>query len=165
MNNEIKEIKFSNLEWIKTHDNMGGVMGNVIFKDNISYEEYNKLSKSAYFKSVYFILCDKDYITNLQEENEDLKDRLKVMEHFKNSLQEENEKLKELCDKYEEEHSNEFKIWKNERHQILDYKSRCERAIEYIKDFENKFKGYAVFPDKRFLDLEELLSILNGGNE
>lgn len=76
-------------------------------------------------------------ITNLQEENEDLKDRLKVMEHFKNSLLEENK----------------------------DYKSRCEKAIEYIKGFENKFKGYAVFLDKRFLDLEELLSILNGGDE
>lgn len=67
MNNEIKEIYFSNLEWTKTHDNMGGVMGNIIFKNNMSYEEYNKL-----FKSCYFILCNKDYITNLQTENERL---------------------------------------------------------------------------------------------
>ena len=48
------------------------------------------------------------------------------------NLQQENERLKELCDEYEEEHSNEFKIWKEERHELLDYKSRCEKAIEYI---------------------------------
>lgn len=68
MNDEIKEIYLSNLEWTKTHDNMGGVMGNIVFKDNMSYEEYQKL-----FKSGYFVLCDKDYITYLQEENEKLK--------------------------------------------------------------------------------------------
>ena len=68
MTNEIKEIYLSNLEWTKTHDNdikvnddMGGVIGNIVFKDNMSYEEFQKL-----FKSGYFILCDKDYITNLQ---------------------------------------------------------------------------------------------------
>ena len=69
MNNEIKEIYLSNLKWTKTHNNTGGVMGNIVFKDNMSYEEYNKL-----FKSGYFIICDKDYITNLQEENKTLKE-------------------------------------------------------------------------------------------
>lgn len=99
MKDEIKEIYLSNLEWTKTHDNIGGVMGNVVFKDNMPYEAYQKLLKSG-----YFVLCDKDYITNLQE----------------------------LCDKYEEEHSTTFNYWK----QLIkeDYKSRCEKAIEYIKD-------------------------------
>jgi hypothetical protein len=75
-----------------------------------------------------------------------------------NELQKENKKLKELCDKYEEEHSTEFKIWKynkdtfkeeNERltqgvtlltNELIDmkrekedYKSRNEKAIEYIE--------------------------------
>ena len=107
-----------------------------------------------------------DYITNLQEKNEDLKDRLKVMEHFKNSLQEENKMLKELCDKYEEEHSNEFKIWKNERHQILDYKSRCEKAIKYINTKEiyyGEISKYDAF-NKDEIGIE-LLIILNGGDE
>ena len=62
MKEEIIEIYLSNLEWTKTHDNMGGVMGNVVFKNSMSYEEYDKL-----YKNCYFILCDKDYITNLQE--------------------------------------------------------------------------------------------------
>jgi hypothetical protein len=65
MKDEIKEIYLSNLEWTKTHDNMGGVMGNIVFKDNMSYEKYQNLLKSGYFG-----LCDKDYITNLEQENE-----------------------------------------------------------------------------------------------
>lgn len=164
MNEEIKEIYFSNLEWIKTHDNMGGVMGNVIFKDNISYEEYNKL-----FKSVYFVLCDKDYITNLQEENEDLKDRLKVMEHFKNSLQEENEKLKELCAKYEEEHNTAFKLWTMKMEEVptyeekMIYKSRCEKANEKLNklDFDNFVYSKTALKDIK----KNLQNILNGGDE
>ena len=62
MNNEIKEIYLLNSKWTKIHNNMGGVMANIVFKNDMSYEEYNKL-----FKSSYFIICDKDYITNLQK--------------------------------------------------------------------------------------------------
>ena len=41
------------------------------------------------------------------------------------------EQLKELCDKYEEEHSTTFEYWK---HLVKeDYKSRNEKAIEYIE--------------------------------
>jgi hypothetical protein len=48
-----------------------------------------------------------------------------------NELQKENKKLKELCDKYEEEHSTTFEYWK---HLVKeDYKSRNEKAIEYIE--------------------------------
>lgn len=72
MKDEIKEIYLSNLEWTKTHDNMGGVMGNIVFKDNMSYEKYQDLLKSGYFG-----LCDKDYITNLEQENEKLKEKIK----------------------------------------------------------------------------------------
>lgn len=69
--------------------------------------------------------------------------------------------LKELnvCDIDEKEHNNEFKIWKDERHQLLDYKSRCEKAIEYI----NERKNLNWYADGVFV--EELLNILNGGNE
>ena len=60
---------------------------------------------------------------------------LKQLLDYITNLQEENNKLKELCDKYEEEHSTEFKIWKDERHQLLDYKSRNEKAIEIIEKY------------------------------
>lgn len=65
------EVYLSDLEWTKTHDNMGGVMGNAVFKDVMPYEEYRKL-----LKTTYFTLCDNDYITNLQKENEDYKSRV-----------------------------------------------------------------------------------------
>lgn len=71
MNDEIREVYLSDLEWTKTHNNMGGVMGNAVFKDNMPYEEYRKL-----LKTTYFTLCDKSYITNLQKENEDYKSRV-----------------------------------------------------------------------------------------
>ena len=74
-------------------------------------------------------------------------------------LQQENEKLKELCNKYEEEHSNEFKIWKEERHELLDYKSRCKKAIEYIRNNEWA-KDYEISNCRT-----HLLNILQNGSD
>lgn len=62
----MKDVYLSGLEWTKTHGDMGGVMGNVVFKDSMAYEDYEKLLKSG-----YFVLCNKDYITNLQQENKE----------------------------------------------------------------------------------------------
>jgi FtsZ-binding cell division protein ZapB len=121
MNNEIKEIYLSNLEWTKTHDNMGGVMGNLIFKDNIPYEEYEKLLKSG-----YFILCNKDYITNLQQEIEKLNEdkRGMLVQLYKanddrDKVKQENERKDRLIDEYKEG--------------IIAYADRNEKAIEYFK--------------------------------
>ena len=114
-----------------------------------------------------------DYITNLQEKVEQYEDPddltlfymwldEKAKDKMK-KLQEENERLKELCDKYEEEHSTEFKIWKDERQQLLDYKSRNEKAIEYIdkelsfnviiNDKQNKVIAY----NKAFANIRNIL--------
>jgi len=82
MNNEIKEIYLSNLEWTKTHDNMGGVMCNFIFKDKISYEDYQKLLKND-----YFVLCNKDYITNLQEKYKIMKENAEILSNGYNELE------------------------------------------------------------------------------
>ena len=80
-----------------------------------------------------------DYITNLQEENEynnycneELRKKITNLEYKNERLEEDNKRLKELCDKYEEEHSTTFNYWK----QLIkeDYKLKCEKAIEYIKD-------------------------------
>ena len=112
MNNDIKEI-LEQLEWYRK-----------IGKKDVFYPEYVLSNKKA------FMLLD--YINNLQEENE---------------------RLKELCDKYEEEHNTTFNYWK----QLIkeDYKSRCEKAIEYIKD--NLY--YCVDNDDT-----NLLNILKGEN-
>lgn len=88
-------------------------------------------------------------ITNLQEENEDLKDRLKVMEHFKNSLLEENERLSvEL---------NQNMIERN------NYLSRCEKAIEFIKDeagYDEEIRSCCC--DLLYSDCDKLIELLGG---
>lgn len=64
-----KEVYFSNLEWNGIKDTkFGGVKGNIFFKGGISYEEYNKL-----LKNTYYLICSKDYIISLEEENKKLK--------------------------------------------------------------------------------------------
>lgn len=119
MNNDIKEI-LEQLEWYRK-----------IGKKDVFYPEYVLSNKKA------FMLLD--YITNSQEENEynnycneELRKKITNLEYKNERLEEDNKRLKELCDKYEEEHSTTFNYWK----QLIkeDYKSRCEKAIEYIKD-------------------------------
>lgn len=89
MTDNIKEVYLSNLEWTKTHNNIGGVMGNIIFKDNMHYEDFKKLLKNG-----YFVLCDKDYITNLQE-------KLNLAENILyDYLYKDNKITKELYDKF-----------------------------------------------------------------
>lgn len=77
----------------------------------IVYGQYN-----AYYDLEKQLL---DYITNLQEELDGIKDNFKIqleydeeLENKITNLQEENESLKELCDKYEKEHSTTFNEWK-----------------------------------------------------
>lgn len=109
MNNEIKEI----IEY---------------FKDDIDFLEVEL--KYPNFKGRYITIRDKeceylrkllDYITNLQEENES---------------------LKELCNKYEEEHNTTFKIWKKdlknfEHEKNRELKSRIDKAIEELDKYIN----------------------------
>lgn len=97
-----------------------------------------------------------DYIEDRIIPNE----KWKEVRDYITNLQEENQKLKELCDKYEEEHNNEFKIWKDERHNLLDYKSRNEKAIELINIY-SKYPTYYLTGNI----VKELLNILTGGDK
>ena len=111
MKDEIKEIYLSNenSRFIGTHDNMGCVMVNGILTKNITYEEYvNIISKAK-----YFLLVDKDYITNLQEENEDLKIDNKRLQHNEKVFKSRNEKAIEYinnCPEY---------LWTNVNTKVL----------------------------------------------
>lgn len=51
----------------------------------------------------------------------------KILLNYITNLQKENEKLKELCDKYEEEHKTTFETWEK----VI---ARNEKAVEYIKN-------------------------------
>lgn len=101
-----------------------------------------------------------DYITNLQEENEKLKTTLKGTTHCfdeeeHKKLQQENERLKRLAEKdYTELNIAEMNV--------AIYKSRCEKAIEHIKEhyliYTSQYEEESNFDN-------HLLDILNGGDE
>lgn len=83
-----------------------------------------------------------DYITNLQQENE--------------RLQEDYNKAMDLVDKGVE---NSYKLLK-------DYKSRCEKAIEYIKSVDEDILN-SMFLDESYISnygAVELLNILQNGD-
>ena len=72
-----------------------------------------------------------DYITNLQEENEELKDYLKIMEKGKD----------------------------NNLNRFLDYKSRIDKAIEYINEH------WGSWCSDHYTNATNVVNILNGGDE
>lgn len=93
-----------------------------------------------------------DYITNLQQENERLKDQ-NINEILKKDL--------EIC----------AKQYKKSEEKLEDYKSRCEKAVEYLKSQEDNL--FMSFSDD-FLGHDELitkkigttlLNILNGRSD
>ena len=124
MNDEIKEIYLSDLEWTKTHDNIGGVMGNLIFKDNMPYEEYQEL-----FKTTYFVLCNKDYITNLQKENNHKDKLIDIANAGISNLQQEND----------------------------NYKSRAEKAIEIIDLMKPELWNISNKMTYKLIDIKNIL--------
>lgn len=87
------------------------------------------------------------------------------------NLQEDNKQLKELCNKYEEEHNNAFKLWTMKMEEMPDYeermnyKSRCEKAVEYIKKhLEREYFDYDILEANTIYnrDLYKVLNILQG---
>lgn len=114
-----------------------------------------------------------DVVDELQKENEysnycneELRKKITNLKYKNERLEEDNKRLKELCDKYEEEHSTTFNYWK----QLIkeDYKSRCEKAIEYIEN--NKKETFSYFNGKEYeyrnftlcCEPNDLLNILKG---
>ena len=75
-------------------------------------------------------------------------------------LIQENHKLKELCNKYEEEHKNEFETWKKAT-------KRIDKAIEYIENHKEE-TIFRFIDDKSYnaelLDVLEILREKENGN-
>lgn len=85
-------------------------------------------------------------------------------------LQEANERLKELCNKYEEEHNTTFQEWQQDilmnKATIKDvefYKSRIDKAIEYIKGMPDEMEYHGLLYDNKEKKL--LLNILQGSED
>lgn len=136
MNEEIKEI-LDRLERIDHKEYSGGFE----FADSGSFDEdgrcFEERKKLA------------NYITNLQKENQSLKNNYNDNEQAIHKIMEENEKLRiqisareEVCNKYEQ---------------------RCEKAIEYIKQHCDR-PGRLLLPKIDF-NYNDLLNILQGGDE
>jgi hypothetical protein len=108
-----------------------------------------------------------NYITNLQQENEDLKNRLENAVADCNLRLQENERLKEELN---------YTVSQVQHNQIVtklckekdDYKSKCEKTIEYIEN--NKKETSSHFNGKEYVyrnftlccEPNDLLNILNG---
>ena len=147
MNNEIKEI----LEKLKNKDN--DIKG-------INFLKYQDLTRGE----INLLL---DYITNLQQDNKILAKRNNELKNIKDerfhNLQQENERLKETnvyCNRTDcigrIKDSRKYDSVYQEKE---DYKSRCEKASEYIKEH---------YPTSTINDQDDkynLLNILQNGSE
>lgn len=147
MNDEIREIYLSGLEWTKTHDNMGGVTGNLIFKDNMSYEEYQKL-----LKTTYFTLCDKDYITNLEQETEVMKmdkpSKCKNCQWYGKPYW----SIINPCDNCPMENIQTFTRWQDPT--IDEYKKEIDRLNSIIEEIEDFIRDEYRNPSEQDLEWE-----------
>ena len=89
-----------------------------------------------------------DYITNLKEENEKFKEYARS--YLISKIERKNKELELVKTKLIEEHNK-----------CYDYKSRCEKAIEYINKYPCETWYYAK--DRQLiLRQDELLNILQG---
>lgn len=105
-----------------------------------------------------------NYITNLQQEIEKLNDdkRGMLVQLYKandnrDKVKQENYELNRMCELYGKS------LYYAE---LTDYKSRCEKAIEYIKDncsYEDDTKY--CYDDLCSSDVNDLLNILQNGSE
>ena len=117
-------------------------------------EQNNYKLLNVHFDEIKMVL---DYITTLQEENNRLKEKEnKLQKEFKDWKKEiEKEKKYYLCDR-----TNCCGRIKNSKkyssiyHELKDYKSRNEKAIEYIK-------GWQSFPHTNGSTHNELRNLLN----
>ena len=92
-----------------------------------------------------------DYITNLQQENESLKEQLEYL------------RSGEYLNQVKWERDLNENLNQTMSIELINYKSRCEKAIEYIKD--TTFFG--LRSGKTFMSkyLNDLLSILQNGSD
>ena len=122
----------------------------------------------------------KDYITNLQQENERLKEELinsVSVERF-NNIQIEMQKdidfkqnrIIELENKYKKlfyKATPKYQVSAMEDYinTLEDYKSRCEKAIEYIEEMLYPIGTCVNGSDLPYESIESLLNILQNGSD
>lgn len=117
------------------------------------------------------LLLIKNYITNLQKENEKLKRELKSKPDNEITLETKDGQIMTIIQSERIDMQEKLnKSLNNAIEKYLDYKQRNEKAIEYIKN--NKDKEIATYGDDYDYetclfkeDIDDLLNILKGGDE
>ena len=109
-----------------------------------------------------------DYITNLQQKEELLRQEIKDVRKAFNGLQEENKRLKKALCKDNIVPKCKYDYLKRQKEGleldlfcIKDYKSRIEKAIEYITT-EQLYTNYQWGKSQYVKILKDLLNILQG---
>ena len=110
-----------------------------------------------------------DYITNLQQIEQNHKETNATLMSELAKLEEENERLKELNKNASKVCMAEHRYGVDKAEEARDYKYRCEKAIEYIKksiDNSQPFYEY-LFGDEngKVENLDILLNILQNGSD
>ena len=153
MNDEIKEI----LHLLKRCDNTYLKIENSNGEKEYEYHQVNDLRLDGYHSQLLL-----DYITNLQEENERLKTKLNCKEYFSATMPEDTEFVILTKENYDRQE-------KDIQLELIDYKSRCEKATELIEksrvkatSFFKQFDGDLLKPKR---EVDKLLNLLNGGDE
>ena len=147
-------------------------MNNEEIKEIFCKLRSNDCYEKEYQKSVYYekdLKKLEDCITNLQEDVRtgkeiigELEEDIKGYEQERENLFKTTHDLQKEIKRLENKLSQSIK-W-NERRTMewLDYKSRCEKAIEYMKLIEMD-KTDKYIPIRDYNEYKKLLNILNGG--
>lgn len=173
MKDEIKEIVVDNGELIAYYKDGSFQAFDTLLQEVLDYITNLQGKVNQYENpddlTLFYMWLD----VKAKDKMKELEDNLYSANQVVNELldvKEENKRLKELCDKYEEEHKTAFKLWTMKMEEMpnyeefVDYKSRNEKAVEYIKN--TIFWG--IYEDTPMCEVkygDELLNILTGGDK
>ena len=141
------EVYLQDLTYERVHDNVGCVIGEIIFKNSMTYDEFTNILDKR-----YFTLSD-----NLQQENNQPKEELERLKQPTIFID-----TQDMEERYGEELYKEY--LENENHQLKD---RIEKAIEYINRLISDEYGVSIMVDEYSCEYErewkeKILKILKG---
>ena len=152
MNNEIKEILDEMLWQFEKYPNDDFIIKNKESRILLDYitnlEQVNKNQAKRNSRQRLANTKQQELILKLQQENEHLRTDLNT---FKNTIIEVNKECNSLFNH----------LTKKD----LDYKSRCEKAIDYINNNFDKTGVNISGTDLPYSYIEDLLNILQNGSE
>lgn len=179
MKDEIKEILDKLREQYNIDSKLGKEIANEFGNYQLNYKELTLLldyitNLQKTNKNLKGCIEDtninyKNIITNLEEELKSANESISWWQNRFNAVEKENKKLKELCNKYEEEHSTAFKLWTMKMEEMpdyeekMDYKSRIDKAIEYIKEHRRADLVFKLYLTEQ--ETDNVLNILQGGDK